>query len=90
MNLTKAEMEDIWHNKPVGYWGSYKKKLKKLKKYDCHVQAFKWVDSGQETYVIQAESKYYAEIDALKQFKNKHNLEKDYSMQYRFITRELK
>lgn len=41
INLTKTEMEDIWQNKPYGYWEQFRKKNKGLKKYKVTIQPFK-------------------------------------------------
>jgi hypothetical protein len=40
MILSKAEMEDIWYNKPVGYLQTLKKKLAKSKKYKVTLEPY--------------------------------------------------
>lgn len=36
--LTKAELEDIWHNKPHGHIKTINKKLKKSKRYSVSLR----------------------------------------------------
>lgn len=41
ISLTKAEMEDIWHNKSYGYWDQLRKKNKGMKKFKVNIQPCK-------------------------------------------------
>lgn len=76
MILSKAEMEDIWHNKPVGYWDRYKKTLKKQKFFSVEVQACKYVYGENETFAVKALTKYEAEETAKALYRKKHNVDK--------------
>lgn len=75
MILSKTEMEDIWHNKPVGYLKTEKARLKKYKKYICSVQPYKYDYGVHEEFVVLAVSKYDAELRATDEYKKKHNIE---------------
>jgi len=41
INITKEEMEDIWHNKPHGYWKRFRDQHKGCKKYKVKLQPFR-------------------------------------------------
>lgn len=41
LNLTKEEMEDIWQNKPYGYWTQLRKINKGKKRYKVKIQPYK-------------------------------------------------
>jgi len=54
MELSKAEMEDIWRNKPVGYFSRIKKDLKSTKKYKIKVSPYTYNDLPSETFEVRA------------------------------------
>lgn len=89
MILTKAEMEDIWYNKPVGYYQDLKKRLKKQKLYSCEVQTFKYVYGEKEHYAVKAESKYGAELEAKSLYRKKYNIS-DFVEGWRVYVKEMK
>lgn len=64
LKLTKAEMEDIWNNKPIGYFKSLVTSKKKLKKYKVSITPFKtqWFEKKQ--YEVLAKNKADAEDQA--------------------------
>jgi hypothetical protein len=41
INLTKAEMEDVWNNKPYGYWTHLRKNNKGMKRFKVKIQPYK-------------------------------------------------
>lgn len=41
INLTKTEMEDIWQNKPYGYWKRFRDDHKGMKSFKVKIQAYK-------------------------------------------------
>jgi hypothetical protein len=65
MELSKAEMEDIWRNKPIGYFASYKKSLKGKKRYKIKVSPFTRNYLPVETYEILARNLDEAQSEAL-------------------------
>lgn len=75
MILTKEQMEDIWRNKPVGYLKAEKARLKKYKKYACTVTPFVQTYGVKEEFVVQAVSKYDAELRATDEYKKKYNID---------------
>jgi hypothetical protein len=72
--LSKTEMEDIWNNKPHGYFSSEKKRLKQYKRYSCSVAPYKNVYGTRETFVVLATSKYDAEFKARDEYMKKHDI----------------
>ena len=56
MELSKSEMEDIWLNKPIGYFSSLKKKLKGTKKYRLKVMPIKYEYLPHETFEVRAKN----------------------------------
>lgn len=64
MYLTKAEMEDIWRNKPVDYLKSFKKKMKGRKKYSVVVQPYTTQYHEKQAIEVIATCKSVAEWNA--------------------------
>jgi hypothetical protein len=64
MHLSKAEMEDIWYNKPVGHLKMLKAKLKNQKKYEVVLQPYNYVYHDKQTFEVIAKSSVYASADA--------------------------
>ncbi len=69
MELTKAEMEDIWHNKPVNYLKVLKGKLKGTKKYDVTVQAYSMQKHEKVNITVISTSKSAAEWKAREEYR---------------------
>lgn len=70
--ITKAEMEDIWHNKPVDYLKVVKQKMKGTKKYRVNLTPIKYEKGETETFEVRAKSKADAEFVAKNQYNMKH------------------
>lgn len=56
-NFTKADLEDIWHNKPYGWFKANRKKLKGKKKYKVAyrhrtVTYGEYIDDFVEVYAV--------------------------------------
>lgn len=85
--LTKAEMEDIWKNKPIGYLKNEISKLKKLKYYSCDVMPYKQVYGVKETFIVRADTMYTAELYAIEFYKAKYPPDewKDYKVNVRLV-----
>lgn len=75
--LTKAEMEDIWHNKPHGYFSSYKKKIKGFKLYRVNLRAVEYIFGPTEEFEVRGSSKLDAEITAKNEYIKKHGSRPD-------------
>ena len=75
--LTKAEMEDIWNNKPVDYLKSYKKKMKGSKMYRVKLTAINYNPGPSEEFEVRGSSKLDAEITARNEYIKKYNLRPD-------------
>lgn len=75
--LTKAEMEDIWHNKPVDYLKSYKKKMKGSKMYRVKLTAINYNYGPTEEFEVRGASKFDAEITAKNEYNKKYNIKPD-------------
>lgn len=54
MNFTREELEDIWENKPYGYFSKLLKERKGTKKFTVTTQAKEWVVVDTETQEIWA------------------------------------
>jgi len=72
MNLTKQEMEDIWHNKPVDYLKVVKQKMKNTRMYRVNVTPIKYEKGEADTFVVRAKSKTDAEFAAKNEYMMKH------------------
>ena len=85
--LSKQEMEDIWHNKPIGYLKSQISKLKKLKTYSCSVMPYKQVYGETAVFTVKAETVYTAELKAIELYKAKYPSSewKDYNTNARLV-----
>jgi hypothetical protein len=70
--ITKAEMEDIWHNKPVDYLKVVKQKMKGSKMYKVHLTPIKYEKGEADTFEVRAKSKVDAEIAAKNEYIKKH------------------
>lgn len=77
MILTKAEMEDIWYNKPYGHLVSYKKKMKGSKMYRVKLTAINYTPGPSEEFEVRGSSKLDAEITAKNEYIKKYNLRPD-------------
>lgn len=75
--LTKVEMEDIWHNKPIDYLKSYKKKMKGSKMYRVKLTAINYNPGPTEEFEVRGSSKLDAEITAKNEYIKKHNTRPD-------------
>ena len=71
MSLTKAELEDIWNNKPVGYLKDYMKKIKSTKLYDVQVQPFRYDYMEKFSTVVRAKNRDEAYRSAQEEFRSK-------------------
>lgn len=54
--LTKQDLEDIWNNKPYGYFTNMMKNMKDKKKYRVLCTAYEEVDIAKEESVVFAKS----------------------------------
>lgn len=70
--LTKAEMEDIWLNKPVGYFANYKKNLKGTKLYKIALEPYTYAKMQREVFEVRAKSVDYAIAEAKLQLRTKY------------------
>lgn len=70
--LTKAELEDIWNNKPYGYIKTINKKLKKSKKFSVSLQPI--------TYTYH--EKYTTEVVALNETDAYQEAKSEYIKKY--------
>jgi hypothetical protein len=70
--ITKAEMEDIWHNKPVDYLKVVKQKMKGSKMYKVNLTPIKYEKGEADTFEVRAKSKIDAEIVAKNEYIKKH------------------
>lgn len=65
INLTKEEMEDIWQNKPYGYWTQFRKNNKGMKRFKVKIQPYKMDYYEVRELVVMAKNKTSA-FDAAK------------------------
>lgn len=72
MYLTKAEMEDIWRNKPAGYFSTYKKNLKGTKVYKIKVTPFVYSDLVSDIFTVRARNISDAQIAARQEWYTKY------------------
>lgn len=70
--LSKQEMEDIWHNKPIDYLKSFNKKMKGSKMYKVHLTPIKYDTSETEAFEVRAKSKDDAVAAAKEEYCKKH------------------
>ena len=75
--LTKADMEDIWYNKPYGYLFSYKKKMKGTKMYRVFLTSINYNYGPREEFEVRGSSKLDAEITARNEYIKKYNMRPD-------------
>ncbi len=54
--FTKQDLEDIWNNKPYGYFTNMMKNMKGKKKYKVLCTAYEKVDIAKEESVVFAKS----------------------------------
>lgn len=71
--LSKAEMEDIWNNKPVGYWERYKKTLKGTKEYKIKISPYTRNYLPEETFTVRAKNIADAQLEARSMYVTKYN-----------------
>lgn len=69
MELTKAEMEDIWQNKPVNYLKLLKGRMKGQKLYSVDVQAYSMNKHERVSIKVASTSKSLAEWKARDEYK---------------------
>ena len=72
MHLSKAEMEDIWYNKPHGHFKVIRGKMKGQKKYKVTVQAYAMQKHEQIAIEVISTSKSAAEWKAREEYKKKY------------------
>lgn len=72
MFLTKSEMEDIWHNKPIGYLDKIKKSLKGTKNYNIVLEPYNYARMQSEVFVIRAKNTEEAVREAKAKFRIKY------------------
>lgn len=76
MDLSKSEMEDIWLNKPVGYFQNLKKRLKSTKKYKIRLSPYTRNYLPEETFEVRAknveDAKMLARTEYVKNHKDLH------------------
>lgn len=78
MDLSKKDMEDIWHNKPFGYFSSIKKNLKGTKKYRIQVKPYTYNYLPEEIIEVRAKTVHEAQMKARHEYNEKHeNLNPD-------------
>lgn len=65
INLSKEEIEDIWQNKPYGYWKQFREKHKGLKRFKVKIQPYKNDYYEVRELVVMAKNKTSA-FDAAK------------------------
>ena len=75
--LTKVEMEDIWHNKPVDYLKSYNKKMEESEMYRVKLTAINYNPGPTEEFEVRGSSKLDAEITAKNEYIKKYNTRPD-------------
>lgn len=73
MYLTKAEMEDIWHNKPFGHFNHIKKSLKNTKLYKVNVKPYIYNYLPNEVFEVRAYDVENANFIARYMWKEKYN-----------------
>jgi hypothetical protein len=56
INVTKEELEDIWQNKPYGYWDSFRKQQKGRKRYKVKLQPFRKDYYEEKEFTVIAKS----------------------------------
>jgi hypothetical protein len=72
MVLSKSEMEDIWHNKPVNYLKVLKQKMKGAKMYRVNLTPIKYEKGETEVFEVRAKTKADAEFIAKNEYTKKH------------------
>lgn len=78
MYLSKEEMEEIWRDKPVGYFQNLKKSLKNTKKYKIQIEPYTYNYLPKEIFEIRAKNIGEAQIEARSNYITKHkNLRPD-------------
>lgn len=86
MHLSKQEMEDIWYNKPVGYFSTLKKTLKNTRKYRIQVEPYTYNYLPKETFEVRAKTVQEAQMHVRLNYVEKHkNLRPD-GYVYRILT----
>lgn len=70
--LTKAEMEDIWHNKPFGYFASIKKNLKNTSIYKISLEPYTYAKMQREVFEVRARNTDEAVREAKAKFMIKY------------------
>lgn len=73
MELSKAEMEDIWSNKPVGYLSSLKKSLKGTKMYKIKLTPLRYTELTTEVYTVRARNVDEAQMNARQEWYTKYS-----------------
>jgi len=67
IHVTKEEMEDIWQNKPYGYWNQYRKQNKGNKTYKVKFQPYRKDYYEAKEFIVVAKNKDEAYIIAKSQ-----------------------
>lgn len=77
LNLSRAELEDIWNNKPYGYFTNLRKNSKNLKRFEVHAQPYKRLDVEVFKTTVYAVSASSTQIEDAKKDLRKQILEKN-------------
>lgn len=70
--LSKQEMEDIWHNKPIDYLKTFNKKMKGAKMYKVHLTPIKYDTCETEAFEVRAKTKDGAVFAAKEEYYKKY------------------
>jgi hypothetical protein len=57
IGLTKEEMEDIWQNKPYGYWKQYRDQNKGMKKFKVKLKPYRRDYYEEKEIIVLAKTK---------------------------------
>jgi hypothetical protein len=72
IELSKAEMEDIWNNKPAGYLKNVKAARKGMKKFVVQIQGFERIKGPAEVFTVITKTKNDAMWQAQSLLRQKH------------------
>ena len=88
MHLTREELEDIWHNKPYGYFNNYIKVNKNKKKYRITTKAYKLAEVATESMTVFAKdhNQAIASDHGLRAKINREMGESQWSVNLKFVT----
>lgn len=72
MILTKAEMEDIWYNKPYGHFANVKQKFKGTKIYRIALEPYTYAKMQREVIEVRAKNVEWATAEAKLRYREKY------------------